>query len=329
MTATIQTIDTPDGAFTIVADDRGRVLASGWTADPEAALDPHPPAAASRRRSSRARRMPPPPRSRTTAATSRRSTTSRSRRTAPPMQTAGWAALRRIAPGHPLTYAEFAAALGQPSAVRAAASICARNAPALFVPCHRVLRADGSLGGFAWGLDVKRSLLDREAGELPALAPERRGTGTRFAFSELPGIGWRAVALARSPVRSHLWRMPCIKVAIAAKTAFVLRVAGPPRPRIAGVVAPPSRPGIRRLRHTAASRSVPSLEGSLRRAPRALSARLGPSAPPSPPGPPTRIMTLTAEPSTVRPVHPARARAAAAVREARAAAPRSWAPSAR
>ncbi|HWV48464.1 MAG TPA: MGMT family protein, partial [Microbacterium sp.] len=47
--------------------------------------------------------------------------------------------------------------------VRAAASICARNAPALFVPCHRVLRSDGSLGGFAWGLDVKQSLLAREA----------------------------------------------------------------------------------------------------------------------------------------------------------------------
>ncbi len=79
------------------------------------------------------------------------------------MQTAGWTALRRIAAGRPLSYAEFAAALGQPTAVRAAASICARNAPALFVPCHRVLRSDGSLGGFAWGLDVKRSLLAREA----------------------------------------------------------------------------------------------------------------------------------------------------------------------
>ena len=79
------------------------------------------------------------------------------------MQLVGWAALRRIEPGQPLSYAEFAAALGQPNAVRAAASICARNAPALFVPCHRVLRSDGSLGGFAWGLDVKRSLLSREA----------------------------------------------------------------------------------------------------------------------------------------------------------------------
>ena len=62
-----------------------------------------------------------------------------------------------------LTYAAFAAALGRPSAVRAAASICARNAPALFVPCHRVLRGDGTMGGFAWGVDVKRRLLEREA----------------------------------------------------------------------------------------------------------------------------------------------------------------------
>ena len=50
-----------------------------------------------------------------------------------------------------------------PSAVRAAASICARNAAALFVPCHRVLRTGGALGGFAWGLPVKQALLDREA----------------------------------------------------------------------------------------------------------------------------------------------------------------------
>ena len=84
------------------------------------------------------------------------------------MQRAGWDALRRITPGRPLTYAEFAAELGSPNAVRAAASICARNAPALFVPCHRVLRTGGALGGFAWGLDVKQSLLAREAGALVA-----------------------------------------------------------------------------------------------------------------------------------------------------------------
>jgi methylated-DNA-[protein]-cysteine S-methyltransferase len=161
MTATLQTLDTPDGAFTIVADDRGRVLASGWTADPEAALARiHP-------------RLRP-------ASVSEGETDAAAAVAAyydgdlgaidgvevvqdgTAMQSAGWAQLRRIAPGHPLSYAEFAAVLGQPSAVRAAASICARNAPALFVPCHRVLRADGSLGGFAWGLGVKRSLLARE-----------------------------------------------------------------------------------------------------------------------------------------------------------------------
>jgi methylated-DNA-[protein]-cysteine S-methyltransferase len=73
-----------------------------------------------------------------------------------------WKVLRTVGAGHPITYSEFAAQCGYPSAVRAAATACARNAPALFVPCHRVLRRDGSLGGFRWGLDVKRWLLDHE-----------------------------------------------------------------------------------------------------------------------------------------------------------------------
>jgi methylated-DNA-[protein]-cysteine S-methyltransferase len=161
-TATIETIDTPDGAFTILADESGRVLSSGWTAEPEAILARLHPA----RRPSRVEK------GRTDAATAARAYYDGEvtaidevavAQTGTVMQLTGWEALRRIAPGEPLTYTGFAAALGQPSAVRAAASICARNAPALFVPCHRVLRTDGSLGGFAWGLDVKRSLLAREA----------------------------------------------------------------------------------------------------------------------------------------------------------------------
>jgi methylated-DNA-[protein]-cysteine S-methyltransferase len=72
-----------------------------------------------------------------------------------------WQALRDVR--HPVTYTEFAALAGRPAAVRAAAQACARNAAALFVPCHRVLRTDGSLGGFRWGLPVKRWLLDHEA----------------------------------------------------------------------------------------------------------------------------------------------------------------------
>ncbi|MCA0144450.1 methylated-DNA--[protein]-cysteine S-methyltransferase [Blastococcus sp. LR1] len=74
-----------------------------------------------------------------------------------------WQILRRVPAGMPDTYAGFAARCGRPAAVRAAANACARNAAALFVPCHRVLGSDGGLGGFRWGTSVKRWLLDHEA----------------------------------------------------------------------------------------------------------------------------------------------------------------------
>jgi methylated-DNA-[protein]-cysteine S-methyltransferase len=74
-----------------------------------------------------------------------------------------WTVLRTVGAGDPLSYAAFAARCGRPAAVRAAATACARNAVALFVPCHRIVRTDGSLGGFRWGLDVKRWLLDHES----------------------------------------------------------------------------------------------------------------------------------------------------------------------
>lgn len=160
MTALIQTIDTPDGPFTILVDSRQQVLSSGWTADPEqilARLSVRPSAvregevdaagAARAYYDGDVRAIDAVPVAQVGTA----------------LQLAGWSALRRIVPGRPLSYTAFAAALGRPAAVRAAASICARNAPALFVPCHRVLRGDGSLGGFAWGVEVKRSLLAREA----------------------------------------------------------------------------------------------------------------------------------------------------------------------
>jgi methylated-DNA-[protein]-cysteine S-methyltransferase len=73
-----------------------------------------------------------------------------------------WQALREVAPGEPITYSEYARRTGRPAAIRAAAQACARNAAALFVPCHRVVRTDGSLGGYRWGLDVKRRLLAHE-----------------------------------------------------------------------------------------------------------------------------------------------------------------------
>ena len=73
-----------------------------------------------------------------------------------------WEVLRTVPAGAPVTYAEFAAKAGRPDAVRAAAGACARNAAALFVPCHRVIRTGGGLGGFRYGLEVKRWLLDHE-----------------------------------------------------------------------------------------------------------------------------------------------------------------------
>lgn len=75
-----------------------------------------------------------------------------------------WDALRTIPAGTTITYAELAAKAGRPQAVRAAAQGCARNPVALFIPCHRVLRADGKLGGFAFGVAVKQTLLAHEAG---------------------------------------------------------------------------------------------------------------------------------------------------------------------
>jgi methylated-DNA-[protein]-cysteine S-methyltransferase len=73
-----------------------------------------------------------------------------------------WRALRETRPGESLTYTELAARAGRPAAVRAAANACARNAAALFVPCHRVLRTDGGLGGYRWGTEVKQWLLRHE-----------------------------------------------------------------------------------------------------------------------------------------------------------------------
>ena len=73
-----------------------------------------------------------------------------------------WDALMKIPPGETRSYAEVAAALDAPSASRAVAGAGARNRGAIGVPCHRVIRGDGSPGGYRWGLDLKRRLLDRE-----------------------------------------------------------------------------------------------------------------------------------------------------------------------
>lgn len=163
----LTTLTTPDGPFTLLAED-GVVLASGWTADSDAVL-------ARLRPEQRPAQVDVVPANDPDVAGPAAAVTAyydgdlgaldavRVRQQGSDWRLRGWQRLRAIKPGAPLSYAGFATELGNPAAVRAAASICATNAPALFVPCHRVLRSDGTLGGFAWGVEVKRSLLDREA----------------------------------------------------------------------------------------------------------------------------------------------------------------------
>jgi AraC family transcriptional regulator, regulatory protein of adaptative response / methylated-DNA-[protein]-cysteine methyltransferase len=79
-----------------------------------------------------------------------------------------WRFLLQVPEGDVISYSELATGIGAPKAVRAAASACAANRIAVLVPCHRVLRGDGGLGGYRWGLERKRALIDHErAGRTP------------------------------------------------------------------------------------------------------------------------------------------------------------------
>jgi AraC family transcriptional regulator of adaptative response/methylated-DNA-[protein]-cysteine methyltransferase len=77
-------------------------------------------------------------------------------------QTKVWNFLITIPRGEVRSYSEVAAAIGQPTAVRAVAHACASNQLALIIPCHRVLRGTGHLGGYRWGIERKRALLAME-----------------------------------------------------------------------------------------------------------------------------------------------------------------------
>ncbi len=87
-----------------------------------------------------------------------------------------WDALRNLPAGATASYTEVARRIGAPGAVRAVARACAANKLAVVVPCHRVVRSDGSLSGYAWGVERKRALLERETErtKVPPLAVERR-----------------------------------------------------------------------------------------------------------------------------------------------------------
>jgi methylated-DNA-[protein]-cysteine S-methyltransferase len=161
-TATWSTLDTPIGPFTAVVDADGGVLASGWTAVLDELLPQvHP--------TLRPAELVPGDLGAVGEAIIRYHDGDLSAIDAVPVrQRSGaflehaWEVLRSVPAGAPVTYTEYAAKAGRPAAVRAAASACARNAAALFVPCHRVLRTDGTLGGFRWGVETKRALLAHE-----------------------------------------------------------------------------------------------------------------------------------------------------------------------
>jgi AraC family transcriptional regulator of adaptative response/methylated-DNA-[protein]-cysteine methyltransferase len=74
-----------------------------------------------------------------------------------------WQALRNIPAGETVTYSNIARKIGAPKSMRAVAAACAANNIAVAIPCHRVVRNDGSLSGYRWGVERKRMLIDREA----------------------------------------------------------------------------------------------------------------------------------------------------------------------
>jgi AraC family transcriptional regulator of adaptative response/methylated-DNA-[protein]-cysteine methyltransferase len=74
-----------------------------------------------------------------------------------------WKALQQIPVGSTASYADIAKSIGMPKAVRAVAHACGANSLAVAIPCHRVIRNDGALSGYRWGVERKQALLDREA----------------------------------------------------------------------------------------------------------------------------------------------------------------------
>ncbi|HKG40245.1 MAG TPA: methylated-DNA--[protein]-cysteine S-methyltransferase [Conexibacter sp.] len=159
------TIPTPPGPFTIVASDEA-VLASGWTEDHKRLLAYIGPAIRPTGDLQAKRDLGP-----FTQAVKDYVAGDLTAIDAVPVSVAStpfheraWAELRLIPAGEPETYGQLAARCESPSAVRAAGTACGRNPAALFVPCHRIVRTSGGLGGFGYGLPVKRWLLDHERG---------------------------------------------------------------------------------------------------------------------------------------------------------------------
>lgn len=157
------TISTPAGPFTILASPAGAVRAAGFTGDDTTLLPLiHPSLRGTVRSRAELGPISEAVRRYLDGDLAAIDDVPVEQRTGGAFLGHAWDVLRTVKPGEPVTYSGFALLSGRPAAVRAAAAACARNAAALFVPCHRVLRTDGGLGGFRWGLPVKRWLLDHE-----------------------------------------------------------------------------------------------------------------------------------------------------------------------
>jgi len=98
-----------------------------------------------------------------------------------------WKALLTVPKGETRSYGELAEAMGEPSSTRAVASACGRNKVGVVVPCHRIVRSDGSLGGYRWGLPTKQTLLDRERALFRA-SLERHGQLQEGPGKLMPGV---------------------------------------------------------------------------------------------------------------------------------------------
>ena len=158
------TMDTPLGPFTVVISAAGAVRAAGFTADVGELLPLiHPSLREPTRHSPDAGPVGDAVRSYFDGDLTAIDGVPVEQRIGGQFIEHAWQVMREIKPGAPVTYTEFAELAGRPEAIRAAATACARNPAALFVPCHRVRRRDGSLGGYRWGLTVKSRLLEHES----------------------------------------------------------------------------------------------------------------------------------------------------------------------
>jgi methylated-DNA-[protein]-cysteine S-methyltransferase len=158
------TMDTPAGPFTVVVNEQGAVRASGFTAEvDELLILIHPNLQEPAEPATDIGDVGAAVRSYFDGELTALDAVPVEQRSRGDFMAHSWQVMREIKPGAPVSYTQFAELAGRPAAVRAAAAACAHNAAALFAPCHRVLRSDGSLGGYRWGLPVKRFLLDYEA----------------------------------------------------------------------------------------------------------------------------------------------------------------------